>query len=35
MSITEVKYAVANNSVHGIEEKKAMIGSTGYDLFAA
>ena len=30
----EVKYTVANNSIHVIEPKKATIGSTGYDLFA-
>ena len=27
----EVKYTVANNSVHVIEPKTATIGSTGYD----
>ena len=30
----EVKYTVANNSMHVTEPKKATIGSTGYDLFA-
>ena len=31
----EVKYAVANNSVHTKDPKQATIDSTGYDLFAA
>ena len=35
MNNIEVKYAVANNSVHAKEPKKATIGSAGYDLFAA
>ena len=35
MSSIEVKYAVANNSIHVKEPKKAKIGSTGYNLFAA
>ena len=34
MSI-EVKYAVANNSKHAKEPKKAINGSAGFDLFAA
>ena len=35
MNSIEVKYAVANNSIHAKEPKKAMIGSAGYNLFAA
>ena len=35
MSFVEVKYAVANSSLHATEPKKVMIGSAGYDLFAA
>ena len=35
MNCVEVKYAVANNSIHAKEPKKAVIGSTGYNLFAA
>ena len=35
MNSIEVKYAVANNSIHVKEPKKATIGSTGYNLFAA
>ena len=34
MSFIEVKYAVANSSLHATEPKKATIGSAGYDLFA-
>ena len=34
-SIVEVKYPVANNSVHAREPKKATASSPGYDLFAA
>ena len=30
----EVKYIVANNSIHATERKKGAIGSAGYDLFA-
>ena len=33
--IVEVKYAVANNSMHTREPKKATVASSGYDLFAA
>ena len=33
-NIIEVKYAVANNSVHATEPKKGTSGSAGYDLFA-
>ena len=35
MNSIKVKYAVANNSIHAKEPKKAMIGSAGYDLFVA
>ena len=36
MSITEVKFAVANNLLDAIEpKKKTKIGFTGYDFFAA
>ena len=35
MNSIEVKYAVANNSIHAKEPKKATIGSAGYNLFAA
>ena len=31
----EVKYAVANNSIHAKEPKQATIDSAGYDVFAA
>ena len=33
--ITEVKYTVANNSVHAAEPRKLTVGSASYDLFAA
>ena len=33
-NIIEVKYTVANNSVHATEQKKANSVSAGYDLFA-
>ena len=35
MNSIKVKYAVANNSIHAKEPKKATIGSAVYDLFAA
>ena len=34
-NIVEIKYSVANNSMHAREPKKATAGSTGHDLFAA
>ena len=33
-NIIEVKYAVANNSIHATEPKKGASSSAGYDLFA-
>ena len=33
--VTEVKYTVANNSIHAAEPIKSTAGSAGYDLFAA
>ena len=33
--ITEVKYTVANSSVHAAEPRKLTVGSASYDLFAA
>ena len=33
--MTEVKYTVANNSIHVAEPMKSLAGSAGYDLFAA
>ena len=33
--ITEVKYTVANNSVHAAEPRKSTVGSASYDFFAA
>ena len=35
MNIIEVKYTVANNSIHAKEPRKSTSGSAGYDLFAA
>ena len=35
MNTIEVKYTVANNSIHAKEPKKSTSGSAGYDLFAA
>ena len=34
-SIVDVKYCVANNSMHAREPKKATADSAGYDLLAA
>ena len=34
-SVAEVKYSVANNSMHAREPKKATARSAGYDLFVA
>ena len=34
-NIIEVKYSIANNSVHVIEPKNATSGSAGYNLFSA